>query len=43
MTTELSKEEARQGETPGRLRYVLAGSLALAVVSLAFVAWATLT
>jgi hypothetical protein len=42
MTTELSKEEVRQGETVGRMRYVLAGSLALAIVSLAFVAWATL-
>jgi hypothetical protein len=39
MTTELSKVEARQGETLNRMRYVLAGSLSLAVISLALVAW----
>jgi len=38
MTTELSKVEARQGETLGRMRYVLAGSLALAVAALAVTA-----
>jgi hypothetical protein len=38
MTTELSKVKARQGETLGRMRYVLAGSLALAVAALALVA-----
>ena len=31
MTTELSKVEAPQGETLNRMRYVLAGSLSLAV------------
>ena len=41
MTTELAKEEARQGETLGGMRYVLAASLALAVSSLGLVAWAT--
>jgi hypothetical protein len=39
MTIKLSKVEARQGETLNRMRYVLAGSLSLAVASLALVAW----
>jgi hypothetical protein len=39
MTTTLSKTEARQGETVHRVRYVLAGSLLLAIVALAVVAW----
>jgi Fasciclin domain len=39
MTTELSKVEARQGETLNPMRYVLAASLSLAVISLALVAW----
>jgi len=39
MTIKLSKVEARQGETLNRMRYVLAGSLFLAVSSLALVAW----
>jgi hypothetical protein len=39
MTAELSKVEARQGETLNRMRYVLAASLSLAVISLALVAW----
>ena len=39
MTTELSKVEARQGETLGRMRYVLAGSLAFAIAALVFAAW----
>jgi len=39
MPTTLSKTEARQGETVHRVRYVLAGSLVLAIVALAVVAW----
>jgi hypothetical protein len=43
MPTELSKTEARQGETLGRMRYVLGVSLALAIAALAvaalMVAW----
>jgi hypothetical protein len=43
MTTELSKVEARQGETLGRMRYVLAGSLALAIAALVFAAWTVMS
>jgi len=39
MTTELSKEEARQGTTGNGVRYVLVASVALAVVALALAAW----
>lgn len=39
MTTKLSKVEASQGETLNRMRYVMAASLSLAVISLALVAW----
>jgi hypothetical protein len=38
MTKQIDATEARQGETPHRLRYVLAASLAAAVFALALVA-----
>ena len=40
-TIELSETEARQGVTLGRMRYVLAVSIALAVLAMVVVAGAT--
>jgi hypothetical protein len=40
MTVEKNPDSARQGETRGRVRYVLIISLALAVLALAVVAFA---
>lgn len=42
MTIELSTEEARQGRTVNRMRYVLAISLTVAVTALAIVAGLTI-
>ena len=38
MTKQIDATEARQGETPHRLRYMLVASLAAAVIALASVA-----